>query len=64
MNISINGESFITEQTVLEQIINEFGATPPFAIAVNGDFVPKSNYQEFTVSEGDLVDIVSPIFGG
>ena len=64
MNISINGESFITEQTVLEQIVNEFGATPPFAIAVNGDFVPKSNYQEFTVSEGDLIDIVSPIFGG
>ena len=64
MNISINGESFITEQTILEQVISEFGATPPFAIAVNGDFVPKSNYQEFTVSEGDLVDIVSPIFGG
>jgi sulfur carrier protein len=64
MNISINGEPFTTNQTVLVQIINEFGATPPFAIAVNGDFVPKSTYQECIISEGDLVDIVSPIFGG
>lgn len=64
MNISINGEPFTTEHTRLEQVITDFGATPPFAIAVNGDFVPKSTYPECVISEGDLVDIVSPIFGG
>lgn len=64
MNLTINGKAVSTEQTLLSHIIAEFGATPPFALAVNGEFVAQADYDAFEVKEDDLVDIVSPIFGG
>ena len=64
MNIKINGEVANTEQSVLADIVEQYGAKPPYALAVNGDFVPKSEYSSFQVNEGDLIDVVSPIFGG
>ncbi|NVK26343.1 MAG: sulfur carrier protein ThiS [Gammaproteobacteria bacterium] len=64
MKIKINGELFDSEHKNLLAVVEKFGATPPFALAVNGDFVPKSLYQECELLDGDVVDIVSPIFGG
>ena len=64
MKIAINGKSVETQHRLLLDIVEEFGASGPYALAVNGDFVPKSQYPAFEVNPGDLVDIVSPIFGG
>lgn len=64
MNIKINGDLANTEHNVLSEIIDQYGAKPPYALAVNGDFVPKSQYHSFEVKDGDLIDVVSPIFGG
>lgn len=64
MNVSINGEMLDIQSQILTEAIQEYGATPPYALAVNGDFVPKSSYADFELKEGDLIDIVSPIFGG
>lgn len=64
MKISINGKQFDTQHTLLSLVIEEFGATPPYAIAINGEFVPQSRYQDTELATADLVDIVSPIFGG
>lgn len=64
MKIVINGEVHITEQQNLAKVIEEFGAKPPFALALNGDFVAKSDYANVTLNEQDQLDIVSPIFGG
>ena len=35
-----------------------------FAAAVNGEFVPRSQYAETQVQDGDEIDIVKPVGGG
>lgn len=34
------------------------------AVAVNGEFVPRSDYQETVLKDGDTVDVVAPVGGG
>ena len=34
------------------------------AVAVNGDFVPRSQYQQYVLCENDSVDVVAPVQGG
>lgn len=46
---------FLAQQTELEQ---------PFAVAINGEFVPRSQYAEVTLQDGDALDVVSPVGGG
>lgn len=63
----INGEpTDISAPVTLTQFLDEFGDrwTPPFSVAVNGDFVPRSQYRDTTVQPGDTLDIVSPVGGG
>lgn len=64
MKISINGQITHTEASLLAELISEYGATPPYALAVNGEFVAKSEYQTRQLVEHDQVDIVAPVFGG
>ncbi len=64
MKISINGEMISTVSDLLADVIIEYGATQPYAIAVNGEFVSKSEYSHYRLSDNDKVDIVSPIYGG
>lgn len=64
MKIVINGHDVTTQHHTLVEVINEYGATPPYALALNGDFVPKSDYGQVQLKEQDQLDIVSPIFGG
>lgn len=49
-------------QLVLEDRQNN--ADEPFAVALNGEFVPRSRYREVTLRQGDALDIVSPVGGG
>lgn len=64
MNININGEVVSTSSDCLSDIIAQYGAKAPFAVAINGEFVAKPNYVKTQVNPDDLIDIVSPIFGG
>ena len=34
------------------------------AVAVNGDFVPRSRYGDYQLSNGDQVDVLAPVQGG
>jgi len=34
------------------------------AVAINGEFIPRSTYTQVTLKEGDQVDIVKPVGGG
>ena len=40
------------------------GIQPPFAAAVNLNFVPKSRYAEHALREGDHIELIAPITGG
>jgi sulfur carrier protein len=64
MNIYINGQAFDTDQTQLAAVLVEFAAKPPFAIALNGDFVAQNDYANTALTSDDKLDIVSPIYGG
>lgn len=39
-------------------------AKPPFAVAVNLQFVPKTQHAEFELHDNDSVEIISPVTGG
>ena len=34
------------------------------AVAVNGDFVPRSQYSEHRLRDGDQLDVLAPVQGG
>ena len=39
-------------------------ARPPFAAAVNTQFVPRTQYAQHLLQDGDRVEIISPVTGG
>jgi sulfur carrier protein len=39
-------------------------AKPPYAIAVNLNFVPKTKYTEHLLHENDQIEIIAPVTGG
>lgn len=66
ISISLNGQSIdlprdLTVAAALEQL--NFTDTK-VAVAINGDFVPRSTYDERKLQDKDLVDIVRPVGGG
>lgn len=39
-------------------------AKPPFAVAVNLQFVPRTQYQSVALHADDRIEIISPVTGG
>ena len=39
-------------------------ARPPYAVAVNLQFVPKTHHAEYILQENDQVEIIAPVTGG
>ncbi|WP_353439597.1 sulfur carrier protein ThiS [Polynucleobacter sp. UK-FUSCHL-C3] len=39
-------------------------AKPPYAVAVNLQFLPKSQHADYVLQENDAVEIISPVTGG
>lgn len=35
-----------------------------FAVALNGDFIPKSRYADVQLKDGDRIELVAPMQGG
>jgi sulfur carrier protein len=48
----------------LQDAISAAGVTPPFAAAVNLQFVPRSQYANHLLSANDQVELIAPITGG
>lgn len=48
----------------LADAVAHIGIQPPFAAAVNLNFVPKSRYAQHPLSEGDHIELIAPITGG
>ena len=40
------------------------GIKPPFAAAVNMQFVPKKNYATHALQPGDKIELIVPVTGG
>ena len=48
----------------LQDALRAAGVTPPFAAAVNLQFVPRSQYANHLLSANDQVELIAPITGG
>ena len=66
MKILVNGEAQEVEQgTTLAQLVEQRGLVGKrFAIEVNQEVVPRSQYSQSTVRERDRIEIVAAIGGG
>jgi sulfur carrier protein len=66
INISLNNEPHqIAVGTLLSNAINQWGfGETKIAVAINGEFVPRSTYNERELRDGDQIDIVKPVGGG
>jgi sulfur carrier protein len=66
INISLNNESkSLTDKTLLSDALQHWGyGESKIAVAINGEFVPRSTYTERELLHGDQIDIVKPVGGG
>ena len=66
MHLNINGEKReLKTSCTIAGMVQELGLDAPhFAIAVNFNVVPKSQYESTLIKEGDKVEIVHAVGGG
>jgi sulfur carrier protein len=66
IDIFLNGESKSIDETLnLAAVLieNDFNCSL-IAVAVNSEFVARSNYEKFFLKSNDSVDVVAPVAGG
>ncbi|MGQ0443149.1 MAG: sulfur carrier protein ThiS [Methylophilaceae bacterium] len=67
MQILINGKlrPFQTENMTIADLINQLNVTGKrIAIECNGEIVPRSQFAEHHLTEGDKLEIVGAVGGG
>jgi sulfur carrier protein len=65
MNIHIHQRPFdLPESATVTDALAAFGAKPPFAVALNGQFVARAEHASKALSTGDKLDVVAPVAGG
>lgn len=66
INISLNNQPQQLDAPVsLSQALVNWGyGDSKIAVAINGEFVPRSTYSERQLMAGDQIDIVKPVGGG
>jgi sulfur carrier protein len=48
----------------ITDLLTMIEAKPPYAVAVNLQFVPKTRHAEYVLHENDRVEIIAPVTGG
>jgi sulfur carrier protein len=66
INISLNGETIQTDAPSLQALLLARGyqLQGAFACAINNSFVPRPQWPDRLLNDGDRIDIVTPITGG
>jgi sulfur carrier protein len=54
----------LTAPATLADAVALVSIQPPFAAAVNLNFVPKTRYEQHALSDGDHIELIAPITGG
>jgi sulfur carrier protein len=54
----------LTAPAFLADAVHVSGIQPPFAAAVNMQFVPKKNYATHALQPGDKIELIVPVTGG
>ena len=66
IDLSMNGERIAAEVSTLQTLLLARGykLESAFACAINNSFVPRPQWPERLLADGDRIDIVTPITGG
>jgi len=48
----------------VSDVLALMNAKPPYAVAVNLNFVPKTQHAEHILHENDHIEIITPVTGG
>ena len=66
IELSLNGERVSAEAATLQALLLARGykLETAFACAINNTFVPRPQWPERMLANGDRLDIVTPITGG
>ena len=62
--VALGGERMRAAGATLLDAAQASGVQPPFAAAVNLQFVPRSQYNQTLLQTGDQVELISPVTGG
>ena len=54
----------LADGATLADALTQAGARPPFAAALNLQFVPQTRYAQTPLQTGDQIEIIAPITGG
>ncbi|HJV37053.1 sulfur carrier protein ThiS [Geomonas sp.] len=65
MNITTNGEAVSIEPLSVQDYLHTLGIDPRrVAVELNRDILPKAQYQQTMLREGDVLEIVHFVGGG
>ena len=66
IDISLNGAHIAADTSTLQALllIQGYQLESAFACAINNTFVPRPQWPERMLENGDRIDIVTPITGG
>lgn len=65
MNVLVNQIPYtLATGATLADVIALLQPRPPFAAAVNLQFVPKQNYAQTALRDDDHIDLIAPVTGG
>ena len=65
ITVTINGEKQTLNETVsIAALLERRGQKAGIAVAINGEFVPKSQHTSLLLKDADDIEIVAPMQGG
>lgn len=65
ISITLNGQARrLPIGTTLADAAHASGVRPPFAAAINLQFVPRTQYPHTVLNDGDQLELISPVTGG
>jgi len=65
LNLLINQQPHrLPVGATLRDAIELIGLKPPFAAAINLEFVPRSQYAQRLLADGDRIELIAPVTGG
>lgn len=54
----------VPHNSTIDDVLVIIDAQPPFAVAINYEFVPKTRHAEAVLHEGDEMEVIAPVTGG
>ncbi len=65
IHVQINGDDFaLPAPATLADAVAQLQIQPPFAAAVNLQFVPNNAYHHTPLQDADQIDLIAPVTGG